>query len=69
VKEHINVAVMGCMVNGPGEAKEADIGLACGIGKALIFKKGEVYRSVKENEIVGEFVKEVISLTKNTQSS
>ncbi len=69
VKEHINVAVMGCMVNGPGEAKEADIGLACGIGKAVIFKKGEIYRSVKENEIVDEFVKEVISLAKNTQSS
>ncbi len=47
------------MVNGPGEAKEADIGLACGRGKGVLFKKGKVYRSLKEREIIPEFVKEV----------
>jgi (E)-4-hydroxy-3-methylbut-2-enyl-diphosphate synthase len=55
----LNVAVMGCMVNGPGEAKEADIGLACGRGVGVIFRKGKLLRRVKEDRIVPEFVKEV----------
>lgn len=60
VKESIQVAVMGCMVNGPGEAKEADIGLACGRGVGVIFKQGKLYRRInEENMIVSEFVKEV----------
>lgn len=50
---NIKVAVMGCAVNGPGEAKEADIGVAGGHGEGLIIKKGEVIRKVKESEIVG----------------
>jgi (E)-4-hydroxy-3-methylbut-2-enyl-diphosphate synthase len=50
---------MGCMVNGPGEAKEADIGLACGRGVGVIFKKGKLLRRVKEERIVPEFVEEV----------
>ena len=50
---------MGCMVNGPGEAKEADIGLACGRGVGVIFKKGKLLRRVNEERIVQEFVKEV----------
>ncbi len=58
----IDIAIMGCMVNGPGEAKEADIGLACGRGAGVIFKKGKLYRRVKEGTIVAEFVKEVHSL-------
>lgn len=58
----LNVAVMGCMVNGPGEAKEADIGLACGRGAGVIFKKGKLVRRVREGEMVEEFVKEVRSL-------
>lgn len=48
----IKVAVMGCVVNGPGEAKEADIGVAGGIGEGLIIKHGEVYKKVPENEIL-----------------
>lgn len=51
VKEPITVAVMGCVVNGPGEAKEADYGVAGGDGKGIIFKKGEIIKTVKEEEI------------------
>ncbi len=49
----IKVAVMGCAVNGPGEAKEADIGIAGGIGEGLIIKHGEVYKKVPEEELLG----------------
>lgn len=49
---NIKVAVMGCVVNGPGEAKEADIGIAGGIGEGLIIKHGEVYKKVPENELL-----------------
>ena len=59
VKANITVAVMGCMVNGPGEAKEADIGLACGRGVGVVFKKGKLHRRLKEEEIVTEFITEV----------
>ena len=59
VKTPITVAVMGCAVNGPGEAKEADIGVACGKKSALLFKKGEVIRKLKEDEIVTALVNEV----------
>ena len=48
----IKVAVMGCVVNGPGEAKEADIGVAGGIGEGLIIKKGEIYKKVPETELL-----------------
>ena len=48
----IKVAVMGCVVNGPGEAKEADIGIAGGIGEGLLIKKGEIVRKVKEEELL-----------------
>ena len=48
----IKVAVMGCVVNGPGEAKEADIGIAGGIGEGLIIKHGEVYKKVPENQLL-----------------
>ena len=52
--EHLNikVAVMGCVVNGPGEAKEADVGIAGGIGEGLLIKKGEVVRKVPEDELL-----------------
>lgn len=49
---NLKVAVMGCVVNGPGEAKEADIGIAGGIGEGLIIKHGEVYKKVKEEELL-----------------
>lgn len=54
----LTVAVMGCPVNGPGEAKEADLGCAGGNGKGLIFKKGETVRVVDEDEIVGALIEE-----------
>jgi (E)-4-hydroxy-3-methylbut-2-enyl-diphosphate synthase len=55
----LTVAVMGCMVNGPGEAKEADIGVACGKGVGVLFKKGRLLRRVREKEIVSELTKEI----------
>ncbi len=58
----ITVAVMGCAVNGPGEAREADIGVACGKKSALLFKKGEVIRKIKENEIISTLLKEIQNL-------
>ena len=48
----IKVAVMGCVVNGPGEAKEADIGIAGGIGEGLLIRKGEVVRKVPEDQLL-----------------
>lgn len=53
------VAIMGCAVNGPGEAREADVGIAGGIGEAVLFKKGEIVKKVKESNIVKELLKEV----------
>ena len=50
---------MGCVVNGPGEAKEADLGLAGGNGKVVFFKKGEVYRTVDSSNVLEEFKKEI----------
>lgn len=58
----LTVAIMGCMVNGPGEAKEADIGLACGRRSGVIFKKGKLLRRVSEKIVVSEFLKEVEKL-------
>ena len=55
----IKVAVMGCAVNGPGEAREADIGVAGGDGVGLIFKKGEIIKKVPENELLSELKKEL----------
>ena len=49
----IKVAVMGCVVNGPGEAKEADLGVAGGIGEGLIIKHGEVFKKAPESELLG----------------
>lgn len=62
VPKPIKVAVMGCAVNGPGEAKEADIGVAGGDGYGLIFKHGEILKKVPENEIVEELLKEIDNL-------
>lgn len=50
-EKHITVAVMGCIVNGPGEAREADVGIAGGIGEAVLFRKGEVIGKIKEQDI------------------
>lgn len=59
VKKPIKVAVMGCAVNGPGEAREADIGIAGGNGEGLIFRKGEILRKVPENMLISELKKEI----------
>lgn len=56
-KSDVTVAVMGCAVNGPGEAKEADFGVACGEGKGLLFSRGRIVRTVAENDIAGELIK------------
>ena len=58
----IKVAVMGCIVNGPGEAREADIGVAGGDGCGMLFKKGEILRKVPENEIVSALLEEIDKL-------
>lgn len=56
----LKVAVMGCVVNGPGEAKEADIGIAGGIGEGLLIKKGEVYKKVPEDQLLGALREELL---------
>ncbi len=61
-KKNIKVAVMGCAVNGPGEAREADIGIAGGDGCALIFKKGEIICKVPENEALDRLLEEIEKL-------
>ena len=59
VNKPIKVAVMGCAVNGPGEAREADIGIAGGKGEAVLFKKGEIIRKLSENEILECLFREI----------
>ncbi|MBU3159244.1 flavodoxin-dependent (E)-4-hydroxy-3-methylbut-2-enyl-diphosphate synthase [Clostridium frigoris] len=60
--KNIKIAVMGCIVNGPGEAREADIGIAGGDGVGLIFKKGKIIKTVKEEDLVEELIREVDNL-------
>lgn len=59
IKEPITVAVMGCVVNGPGEAREADIGIAGGISEGLIFRKGKIIKKVREEEIIDVLFAEI----------
>lgn len=59
VEKDIKVAVMGCVVNGPGEGKEADIGVAGGKGKGVLFKKGKVFKTVNESEIIDALMTEI----------
>lgn len=59
VNKKIHVAVMGCAVNGPGEAKEADLGIAGGLHEAILFKKGKIIRKIKEENILSELKKEI----------
>ena len=61
----IKVAVMGCVVNGPGEAREADLGIAGGIGEGLLIKKGEVIRKVPEAELLNALKAELEQMLKN----
>lgn len=61
-EKKLKVAVMGCIVNGPGEAKDADIGIAGADGKGVIFKKGKVVKTVEEENLVSELLKEISSM-------
>jgi (E)-4-hydroxy-3-methylbut-2-enyl-diphosphate synthase len=69
IKEPITVAVMGCIVNGPGEAREADVGIAGGKGVGLLFKHGEILKKFDEQELADVLVKEVEELVKKAGSS
>lgn len=69
VEEPVTVAVMGCVVNGPGEAKEADVAMAGGDGVALIYRSGEVVAKIKEDEIVERMVREVLSLVEERKAA
>lgn len=59
IDKNLKVAIMGCVVNGPGEAKDADIGIAGGDGCAVLFKKGEIIKKIPEKDIVNELLKEI----------
>ncbi|NLX61744.1 MAG: flavodoxin-dependent (E)-4-hydroxy-3-methylbut-2-enyl-diphosphate synthase [Tissierellia bacterium] len=62
INKPLKVAIMGCSVNGPGEAREADIGIAGGQGEGLIFKKGKIIKKVKEEYLIDELIKEIESI-------
>ena len=62
IEKDITVAVMGCAVNGPGEAREADIGVAGGLHEGLIFKKGEILKKVPEKDIIPVLMEEIEKL-------
>ncbi len=66
VQTRLTVAVMGCVVNGPGEAREADLGIAGGRGEGLLFRKGEILRKVPENELCEALIDEVRKMTGET---
>jgi len=59
IKKPVKVALLGCVVNGPGEASEADIGIAAGKGVAILYRKGVVVRKIKEEEIVPALLEEI----------
>ena len=60
----LKVAVMGCVVNGPGECREADVGIACGKGKGALFLKGQVIRSLEQAELLPALSGELVRLAK-----
>ncbi len=59
IKIPLKVAVMGCVVNGPGEARDADVGVAGGKGKGVIFRKGKIIRSVREEDLIEALLTEI----------
>ena len=61
----LSIAVMGCVVNGPGESREADLGIAGGRGEGLLFRKGEVVRKVPQSELADALVAEALSLAES----
>lgn len=68
VTEPIRVAVMGCIVNGPGEAKDADVGIAAGAGKAIIFRKGKIVKTVLEADMLEELTAEIDQVIEDRQN-
>ena len=64
LKKPVKAAIMGCVVNGPGEAADADIGIAGGKGEAALFKKGVILRKIPENEVVDTLVREIVEMQK-----
>jgi (E)-4-hydroxy-3-methylbut-2-enyl-diphosphate synthase len=66
IKTPLTVAVMGCIVNGPGEAKEADVGIAGGKGEGLVFRKGEIVRKVPEDQLVAALFEEIAYFTEKS---
>lgn len=62
IKKQVKIAIMGCVVNGPGEAREADLGIAGGKGCAVLFKKGEIIKKIDENKIVEVLEQEILKL-------
>ena len=63
IKTHLKVAVMGCAVNGPGEAAAADVGIAGGDGKGILIKKGEIVKRMNEEELENVLLDEIESMT------
>ena len=68
-KKNIKIAIMGCSVNGPGEAKEADVGIAGGNGFGVLFKKGKIVKTLPEKELVPALVSEIENLEKSSEKS
>ena len=68
IRAPITVAIMGCAVNGPGEARNADIGIAGGVKEGLLFKKGEIIRKVKQEELVYVLKKEILEMVKQSHA-
>lgn len=69
IEDPIEVAVMGCVVNGPGEARGADVGIAGGNGEGLVFRKGEIIRKVPETELVPELFKEIDAILEERKNA
>jgi (E)-4-hydroxy-3-methylbut-2-enyl-diphosphate synthase len=65
----IKVAIMGCVVNGPGEAREADIGIAGGDGKGILFKRGKVIRKIDQDQLVDQLLQEIDKMTKTLEEN
>src|SRR5258705_8723822 len=64
----LRVAVMGCEVNGPGEARDSDVGIAGGVGVGLLMRGGKIVRKVKEEEIVDALMKEVVEVAREREA-
>ena len=67
IESDITVAVMGCVVNGPGEARNADVGIAGGVGEGVLFKKGQVIKKVPQEELVKVLENEILNIIKEKE--